>query len=492
MDEPRHSPKWREVRSLFHDKVFRSRNRQNLSILKSALLGVKDVWYHEVEEAEYELRKCFLQTHIAERTDLGWTVLVGFVRVQYDDIILNLLAVLIGVRFEQGPYRGSERIRHLSIKAYHGEELVQNLTNALATQDAAFSQATQPEARDALAEIYAAFFQRAKEFNQNAVEEVDRRSTNELREQLCRFVQNLGGRVASGNCTLEWIQSSRKSVVALQAFPVDIETCKAISGALAHIVDCAKNTYPKLSRLTLQHFTLAALRIIAPCFPSPDLSSLGDNEVLIEHFASILNSPDNTEWLEFFAAAPAVWLPTTHKARKLWKESGFASDILIAFKTARGKARQEYLASVMVHIASTGSTDWCAQLIRGSLTEVAEQVITGKQSDININPSISVATALRPFIAVLVAHPIDWATDQMYRIVGALSTSLNPKTTPLFKQIIDTYSTSDINNLIKFIEEVSERRKYEGEQRNQVIGAVANLRGINKRDRSESSKCYSS
>lgn len=120
MEEDRDSARWKEVRNHFHEKVFHSKDQQNLSILKSTLLGTTDVWYAEVKDAEYDLRKCFLQMHIAEGTKskLGWTVLVGFVQDPCDDIILNLLAAFICARFEQGSNR--ERAQELSIKAYHG------------------------------------------------------------------------------------------------------------------------------------------------------------------------------------------------------------------------------------------------------------------------------------------------------------------------------------------------------------------------------------
>lgn len=123
MDEPRNGAKWQEVRRQFKEKFFQSTKSStagvvSLSVLKSVLITSDNIWQKELEEAEYDLRKVFLQTQIFERRNERWTILVEAIRVQYDDVILNLLAVLITARSD--PNRSSSDFQELAIEAYKG------------------------------------------------------------------------------------------------------------------------------------------------------------------------------------------------------------------------------------------------------------------------------------------------------------------------------------------------------------------------------------
>ncbi|KAG8951205.1 hypothetical protein FRC04_006687 [Tulasnella sp. 424] len=484
MEEGPYGDRWREdeVRKHFHEKLFRSKTLENLPVLKSTLLGTTGVYSSEINAAEYDLRKCFLQMHAAKGTDLEWTILGGFVQVRDDDIILNLLAAFICARFEEESDGESKRVRRLlSIKSYDEKDLAMNLSNALAKQDKAFSDTTlREETHNALAKIYTAFFKRAKRFNREQASEPG------LREGLHKFVQKLNERVPRGTSTSEWVESSMEAVLALQAFPIDDEICRAVCSALAYIVEEAQR---KVRKIELQTFTRVTLEAISGEFPSTGLTSLGDNDVLIRHFASIMTGPDHDGWPEFFAKHPKVWVPAPDNARKHWSQNDFAPNILNAFKEKVDDKERESLASIIVHIASTESTEWCRQLmIDGALLEFAEQIVTGKNNDIG-NGSNVIAAVLRPVAAVLAVlkQEIDWATDQMYRIVGGIAAALEPEDSGLLEEIKgEKYHKNDVDGLVTLIEEVSEQRKYKGNQDAQVKGALTKLRAIKKLDKQES------
>ncbi|KAG8916240.1 hypothetical protein FRC01_003281 [Tulasnella sp. 417] len=467
--------RWKQVEERFPDEVFQARiesggDQKTLSVLKSTLLAwrIKDVWISEVKAAGYDLRKCFLQRHTALRTALEWTVLVGFVQIQYDDNILSLLAAFIRARFGN---ETDDYVRKMSIRAYTGKELASNIEKALDLQEQAFSDSNnvepkdQIESRDAFAEIYAAFFKRAKEFTQN---EMAFKSKSD--DHIITFLERLSKRVLPSACTQEWIESSMEAVMALTPPKLPqtegstdqrVPTCESICNALTYIVEgtpyIIKSGKTKGIKIGIDQFILATLKAISADFASPgwQWGSMGDGKVFTDYFFSALESVESDEWLEFFAQNPKA-IPS---AEKVWKESRFASEILKSFKITENKEQGAHLASIMVHIASTKSEEWCKQLDDGTLTDVVESVLAAEGKKEKPTPNISSATALRPFVAVLAVGSRDWGTEQMHRILGILSARVIDDRTDLLGEIKEIDGESGINRLQNLIEQVSKCRQ---------------------------------
>ncbi|KAG8986794.1 hypothetical protein FRB90_003771, partial [Tulasnella sp. 427] len=499
--EPRDEEKWHEVRIQFQDKFFQSNSlgsrQQFLGVLKSVLIKKAQVWREDVEVAEYDLRKAFLQTQILEPGIPEWSAIVGAIRVQYDDVILNLLAVLISTRF--GPDREVPNIQDLAIRAYSGyglssmifcdvssltmcvnrENLVRNLSRALSAHNAAFDSTPEPERLDALYEIYTAFLQKVQDHFPVILGEMGSQSTDALQKPLCQFVLGLVRRRPVKQSSAVWLQSSMRAVIALQGFPVDEEICKAIGAAMKDII-AGVGQIPEdaedIDQLDFRQFTHSVLSFFAPKFAEFALPSLGNDPSTIQQFVSAATSTDNQSWHAFFATHPMVWLPRTDEAISKWTSTNFAESILKDFKKASKPADQKHLAQIISHIASTKSHEWCKQLIANGLTQIVVQSIEGKSDDADTSIVIPVATALHPLLAVFKVHTTDWATDQMHKAIGKLSSSIADPSSVMIANLMNESSELDIiATLVEFIEQIRKRRMFEGADEEAVTNAVQRL-----------------
>ncbi|KAG8933382.1 hypothetical protein FRC01_009543 [Tulasnella sp. 417] len=464
MDEPRDGAKWREVRRQFKDKFFQSSKSStsrvlSLSVLKSVLITSNNVWQEELKVAEYDLRKVFLQTQIFERRNEIWSILVGAIRVQYDDVILNLLAVLITARSD--PSQSTSDLQALAIKAYNGKDLVQHLAAALTVHDKVFSAISDPRQLDALSEIYAAFMQKVHDYRRSNSNEVDGPSLDKLRQPLPDFILGLIKRVdvKKERCSFSWIRSVMKAVATVRAFEIDQTSRDAIYAALNYIITGSKTCRPEMDEFNLQQFTFSTLNAIARDIADLPPKSLGNEPGIIPYLVSAADGLDKWKWLTYFAEYPSIWMPNESKATELWKESPFIPNLLEGFKTTYDHRKQEELASIMVHIAKSKSSDWCTQLIITSdgLAQVVEESISSGSS-----ARIPVVIALRPLLEVFDGPPIDWGTDLMYGIVRKLSASIVDKDSGLLGRLGEQDSGVDIATLIRFIKHVKGRRTYEG------------------------------
>ncbi|KAG9047399.1 hypothetical protein FS837_002374 [Tulasnella sp. UAMH 9824] len=459
MDEPRDGAKWQEVRRQFKEKFFQSTRSSiarvvSLSVLKSVLITSDNIWQNELEEAEYDLRKVFLQTQIFERRNERWTILVGAIRVQYDDVILNLLAVLISARAD--PNRSTSDLQELAIKAYKGENFVQHLADALTAHDKVFGTINNPRQLDALSEIYAAFMQKVHDYYRSG--EVDLRSLDKLRQPLPEFILGLIKLVdVKERCTLTWIRSVMKAVATIRVFKIDGNSRDAIYAALDYIIAGSSTCRPEMDEFNLQQFTFSTLKAIARDFSDLPAKSLGDVRGIVPYLVSAADGLDKGRWLTYFAENPVIWMPKEPGADQPWKESSFISNLLKGFKSANAHKEQEELASIMVHIARSTS-DWCTQLISTSdgLAQVVEESI------------------------IFAGHQIDWGTDLMYGIVRNLSTSIVAKDSDLLRSLGKPDSRVDVATLIEYIKHVKGRRTYEGSSLATIEQALSRLADIRR------------
>ncbi|KAG8957252.1 hypothetical protein FRC00_004255 [Tulasnella sp. 408] len=456
MDEPRDGAKWREVRRQFKEKLFQSTKSStggvvSLSVLQSVLtLTSENIWQKELEEAEYDLRKVFLQTQI-ERRNERWTVLVEAIRVQHDDIILNLLAALISA-----PSDLTRSTSELAIKAYKGENLVQHLADALTAHGKVFDKISDHRHLYALSEIYAALMQKVQPDHSPL---------------LAGFIHGLIKQVdVSKPCSITWIRSAIKVVATIAKFEIDEKSRDAIYEALDYIIAGSKTCQPEMDNIELEQFTLPTLNAIARSVSKkPPVSdklsvsdqppkSLNDFSRIVPHLVSAAEGLDKRKWLTYFAKNRAIWMPTKPGADQPWKDSDFISNLLGDFKAANNREEQEELALIMGHIANSES-DWCTQLISnsGGLAQVVEESIASK-----VPPRIPVVIALRPLLEIFAGHPkIDWGTDMMYGIVRNLSISIMDKGSGLLQSLREGDSGVNVATLIKFIQHVKGRRTYE-------------------------------
>lgn len=125
VDQPKKQQERHDILHQFQEKLFLPRSSSDqCRVLKYVLIQDSRtvVRRTDVEDAPYDLRKAFLHAQVLEKSPT-WSAVVGAIRVQYDNIILNLLAVLIVRNFGpgwEGVNRDHPKLPELAVMAYSG------------------------------------------------------------------------------------------------------------------------------------------------------------------------------------------------------------------------------------------------------------------------------------------------------------------------------------------------------------------------------------